>query len=97
MKAGEFLKKAEQCLVNRGINYDAKNGERSISKVVKCFNEITGKHITNEEGWMFMTLLKIVRSQQGESKEDNFVDGAAYFSLMGEESINYKKQPNTKG
>jgi len=92
MKANEFLKKAEQCLVNRGVNYDAKGGERSISKVVNCFNEITGKDITNEEGWMFMVLLKIVRSQQGEPKEDNFIDGAAYFSLMGEEATSHKKK-----
>jgi len=39
---------------------------------------------TEEKGWLFMVLLKIVRSQQGDFKLDNYEDGGAYFGLMGE-------------
>ena len=37
-----------------------------------------------ERGWLFMAILKMVRSQQGAYRADNYEDGAAYFALMGE-------------
>jgi hypothetical protein len=36
------------------------------------------------QGWLFMAILKAVRSQQGGYRSDNYEDGAAYFSLAGE-------------
>jgi hypothetical protein len=40
--------------------------------------------MTEEQGWMFMSILKMVRSQQGNFKLDNYEDGAAYFALAAE-------------
>jgi hypothetical protein len=40
--------------------------------------------MTEEQGWLFMALLKMVRSQQGELRMDSYEDGAAYFALAGE-------------
>lgn len=91
MKAKDILESAVGHLKERGKTYDSKEGERSISRVIKCFNTITGNNITNEQGWLFMTLLKVVRSQQGEFKLDSYEDGAAYFALMGEEACNDKR------
>ena len=39
---------------------------------------------TGERGWLFMAILKMVRSQQGNYRADNYEDLAAYSSLMGE-------------
>lgn len=88
MLATELLDQAIHTLADRTKDYDAeaRGGERSIPKVVAAFNVITGHKLTNEQGWLFMVLLKAVRSQQGAFKPDSYVDGSAYFSLMGEEA-----------
>jgi hypothetical protein len=57
-----------------------------MDKTVKAFNAITGHELTVEQGWLFMALLKAVRTQQGDFRLDNYEDGAAYFALMGEQA-----------
>lgn len=86
MSAIEILEKAAQHMRDRAETYDKPDGERSIGATVAAFNAVTGDGLMNsgERGWLFMTLLKMVRSQQGEYKADNYEDGAAYVSLMGE-------------
>jgi hypothetical protein len=48
------------------------------------FNLLTGCSLSHEDGWVFMGILKMVRSRQGQFKADNYEDGAAYFALAGE-------------
>ncbi len=84
MKANDFLKKASEEMLDRSRTYDKPEGERSMGKVVAMFNELTDMTMSEEDGWKFMILLKLVRSCQGEYRSDNYVDGAAYFSLAGE-------------
>lgn len=84
MKAEDILAKAAGHLADRAKTYDKPEGERSMRKTVDMFNVLTGGELTEEEGWMFMVLLKMVRSQQGEHRADNYEDGAAYFALAGE-------------
>lgn len=84
MKASEFLEAGIKHEKDRAATYDKPNGERSIPPTVAAFNAITGHSLTDEQGWLFMTLLKAVRSQQGAFKADNYEDGAMYFGLMGE-------------
>ena len=86
MKADEILQNACDHLKERGINYDNKEGERSIAKTVKVFNALTGLALTPEQGAIYMVILKMVRTQQGEFKADSYEDGAAYFALAGEEA-----------
>jgi hypothetical protein len=85
-QASEILRTAMNHLIERGITYDAKGGERSMSKVVQMFNTYKGSNLSVEDGWMFMVLLKMVRCSQGEFKLDNYEDGSAYFALAGEEA-----------
>lgn len=97
MSAIELLEKAAGHLKDRAATYDNPEGERSISAAVEAFKAITGDGImnTSERGWLFMAILKMVRSQQGNYKADNYEDGAAYFALMGEsacEERNNKKR-----
>jgi hypothetical protein len=84
MKAPEILRAAASHMDERAIRYDKPEGERSMGATVKAFNAITGHGLTEEQGWLFMQLLKAVRSQQGEYRADNYEDGSAYVSLGGE-------------
>ncbi len=93
--AAGIMQDAIDTMVELGKAYDSANQnatctpehpapiERSMGKVVKMFNDLTGHTLIEEEGWDFMILLKLVRASNG-YKADNFVDGAAYFSLAGE-------------
>ena len=69
---------------DRAQTYDSPGGERSMASTVEAFNALTGHTLTEEQGWKFMACLKLARSEQGDYRADNFVDGAAYFGLAGE-------------
>lgn len=86
MNAIDVLVEAQGHLANRASTYDQPSGERSMDKTVTAFNAITGHELTVEQGWLFMALLKAVRTQQGDFRLDNYEDGAAYFALMGEQA-----------
>ena len=82
--AASALKNALGHMEDRASSYDAPQGERSMGTTVAAFNAITGKDLSEEQGWLMMVLLKAVRSQQGKWKQDNYEDGAAYFALAAE-------------
>lgn len=84
--AHDILISASDHLRDRATTYDSAGGERSIPAVVTAFNEITGHKLSAEQGWLFMALVKLVRTQQGAYKGDNYEDGAAYIALMGEQA-----------
>jgi len=48
------------------------------------FNTLYGTELTEEQGWTFMELLKIVRSAGGKYRGDDYVDRAGYAGLAGE-------------
>lgn len=83
-----ILKAAVEEQLNRAQVYDSeKKAERSMGRAVKAFNEMFGKDLTVEEGWLFMVLLKMSRASSGGlKKDDNYVDMAGYASLAGEEA-----------
>ena|SRR5690625_3939652 len=82
--AHEILQAAQAHMDDRASTYDKPEGERSMSATVEAFGAITGVDMTEEQGWLFMAILKAVRSQQGDYHEDCYTDGAAYFALAGE-------------
>ncbi len=84
MQAADFLSQAQSEMQDRATTYDNAAGERSMAATVAMFNALTGHDLTEEQGWKFMACLKLVRSEQGAHRADNFVDGAAYFGLAGE-------------
>lgn len=86
LSAPDILLSAGNHMKSRAVEYDKPEGERSIEATVKAFNAITGDGLMNteERGWLFMGILKMVRSQQGDYKADNYEDGTAYFALQGE-------------
>ena len=83
-RASGILAQAAAEMKDRGATYDQPQGERSMGKTVAAFAAVTGVHMSEQQGWQFMELLKMVRSNQGSYRADSFVDGAAYASLAGE-------------
>jgi hypothetical protein len=84
-KAAEMLGRAAALLHERGQSYDKPEGERSMLRTVSAFNAITGRDLTEAEGWLFMQQLKQVRlftrsGYHADSAEDNI----AYAALMAE-------------
>lgn len=85
IKAPALLLEAADTLKERATQRDAAaQGERSMKRTVEAFNALTGKSLTEAEGWEFMVLLKLVRGRQGAFRKDDYVDGAAYCALLGE-------------
>lgn len=87
MKAPAILTAAIDTMAQRGQQRDQPQGERSIPAVVAAFNALTGHAITEQQGCLFMALLKIKRAQSGKPDIDNYVDGASYFALAGEAAL----------
>ena len=86
IKAHTICQSAINTMAQRGKTYDKddKQEERSMGKTVAAFNALTGHTLTEEQGWLFMVTLKMARAQQGYYKDDNYLDGTAYFALAGE-------------
>jgi hypothetical protein len=85
--AAGILRAAMGHMEQRAATYDKPEGERSMGATVAAFKAVTGVSMTEEQGWLFMALLKAVRSQQGGYRADSYEDGAAYFALAGESAV----------
>ena len=90
--AASFLRAGLRHMEDRAVTYDRPDGERSMGAAVSAFEAGSGVRLTEEQGWLFMALLKAVRSQQGAYRADSYEDGAAYFALAGEAAA--KTRPN---
>lgn len=86
-----FLEEACNVMKQKAKLRDKPEGERSMEAIVNTFNALTGKNLTEGEGWEFMILLKMVRGRQGAYNRDDYVDGSAYFGLLGECESSRKK------
>ena len=86
--APDILRAGLQVLAQRGIERDQPDGERSMPAVVRAFAELTGHALSEQQGWLFMALVKIRRSQSGRPDADHYVDGANYLALAGEAALN---------
>jgi len=93
MKAPDFLAQAVSEMKDRASTYDKPEGERSMGACVAAFKAVTGIAMSEQQGWQFMELLKMVRSNQGAYRADSFVDGAAYASLAGEAAARLADKP----
>lgn len=73
---------------DRATAYDAPDGERSMAKTIAMFNELIAEKLveplSEEDGWNFMEILKLVRSKLGGFKADHYEDRTAYAGLAGE-------------
>ena len=84
-KAPELLGRAAALMHERGKTYDTPDGERSMAKTVAAFNAITGRNLTEGEGWLLLQVLKDVRlfARSG-YHADSAEDCIAYAALKAE-------------
>lgn len=85
MNALDAMDEAAQTIGHRGKDYDKPEGERSMTATVAAFNAVTGAHMSESDGWLFMLLLKQVRQYQKPGfHKDSAIDGIAYAALLAE-------------
>ena len=85
MRADEYLGKAQALMIERGKQYDKPEGERSMGKCVAAFNIVTGRDLTEAEGWLLLQILKDVRLWQRPGfHRDSAEDAIAYAALKAE-------------
>lgn len=85
MRAPELLTKAAAIMEERGRQYDKPEGERSMGRAVQAFNAITGRNLSESEGWLLLQVLKDVRDRQrSQPHQDSLEDGIAYAALKAE-------------
>lgn len=83
--ASAVLLAADRHMQDRAKVYDKPDGERSMAATVEAFNAIRGANMTEAEGWLFLSLLKLVRLfQRPGYHADSAEDAAAYIALMAE-------------
>lgn len=85
LSAADILQQAAATVEQRGKDYNAPGGERSMKATVDAFNIIRGTALSTADGWAFMVCLKMIRAKQSPQKTDSHLDGAAYLALLGEE------------
>ena len=94
-KPQDILQAGIDGITDRARFRDA-DGRMSMDKTVAIFNLLTDRDLSVRDGWEFMKIVKMVRSQQGEFHIDDYVDEAAYTALAG--SSHYGEvRPSRKG
>jgi Domain of unknown function (DUF6378) len=91
MNADAVLAEAIATIQERGVDYDAAGGERSMARTVDIFRAITGIELTEQQGWKFMQAVKLARAAHSRPKRDTFVDLAAFAALEGECALGASK------
>lgn len=90
--APDLLARAAQHMADRAATYDKPEGERSMGRAVQAFNAITGRDLSEPEGWLLLQVLKDVRLfQRPGYHADSAEDCIAYAALKAEsKSIDLK-------
>lgn len=84
----QMLCTARQHMEARAATYDKPAGERSMAATVVAFNAQTGRDLTEDEGWLLMVNLKIVRDRQVKAGHiDSCEDLVSYSALYGESRL----------
>lgn len=80
-----ILEAAAGHMRDRAATYDKPEGERSMAQTVAAFNAITGRELSESEGWLLMDLLKLTRlfARPGFHR-DSAEDHVAYGALLAE-------------
>ena len=77
MKADDILRAGLDTLVQRGVKRDQPDGERSMPRIVRVFEAITGIRLTEREGLLFMVSMKLVREGRGAPDADDYIESSA--------------------
>lgn len=85
VKAPELLGRAAMHMHDRASTYDSPGGERSMGRAVEAFNAVTGRDLSESEGWLLLALLKQARLfTRSAYHADSAEDAIAYMALLAE-------------
>ncbi len=87
LTAPEFATRAAELMAERGKTYDSNGSERSMGKCVTAFNAITGRNLTEWEGWLLMSVLKRVRQASSPVPHMDRADEAVAHACLEAESM----------
>lgn len=90
MRAHELLEQAQFALKDRARTRD-QDSERSMALTVRIFGAMTGKDLSELDGWRFMVALKLARAARGQCHVDDWIDLSGYAALAGECQIAAKE------
>lgn len=93
--AKRLLDLAANLIDSRGAERDQPEGERSMGRTVAAFNALTGKDLTEKDGWLFMLVLKQARAYGGTFRADDYHDTIGYSALLGESA--HREQREKEG
>lgn len=82
--AEQLVQDALDIMKERGATRDKPQGERAMAATVAAFNAVTGRNLTETEGWKFMMCLKLGRAAQGKFHADDYHDLIGYSALTAE-------------
>lgn len=83
--ANELLNAAARHMEARAATYDKPEGERSMTRAIAAWNAITGRDVSEAEGWLLLAVLKQVRLfTRPAYHADSAEDGIAYSALVAE-------------
>ncbi len=83
--ATDFLDAAAKHMADRASTYDKPQGERSMNAAVTALNAITGRDLSESEGWLLLALLKASRLfSRPAFHQDSAEDLIAYCALLAE-------------
>ena len=85
LTAPDVLRAAAAHMDERAKTYDAPGGERSMGRAVAAWCALTGKQMTEAEGWLLMQCVKDARLfQRAAFHRDSAEDCTAYAALKAE-------------
>jgi hypothetical protein len=84
--APDLLCDAASLIEQRGADRDLPQ-ERSMRRAVSAFNALTGRDLSETQGWLFMVVLKLSRALGGRFNQDDLLDCAAYVALALENEL----------
>ena len=88
-----MLQAAADHMRDRAATYDKPDGERSMGKTVDAFNVVTGRDLSEAEGWLLLQILKDVRLfQRPGYHADSAEDCVAYAALKAEAKMAESQQ-----
>ncbi len=92
MNAPDILIRAAELIERRAAERDLPQ-ERSMARAVDAFNVLTGRCLSEREGWLFMAVLKLSRATAGAPIDDDLIDAAAYCALALESETTARPAP----
>lgn len=83
VQAAAIPMKAAEVLQSRAVERDTEEGEMTLRKAAAMTNVLMDLDLTPSQLAKIVIIVKLVRSESGEYKEDDYVDIGGYAGISG--------------